>query len=307
MARIATITALALLAGPALAAGETPFEKAKGWEIERSAPGANGSSCLMSKAYKDPADNDAVNALIFALADDQAVMTFVYEHWTWDKNEKVRVPLMLDKRVAIAKHTWTGDGTSLTTMVPATLVPNMLAAKKMILKLDGANADFDLSGFPEAYESLRRCDVTPVKAPVAAVPSVAEPDRRAAPTAGAPPASAAAPSESTHITQAMTFPGDGDVPPQTAFARNTPKILLGLAVRDVKPGDNLTTTWVAENTDGAAPNYTIASIAIPLGSSPTVSSSLSKPDAGWPRGQYRVDVSHNGGPVEFSQRFTVKD
>lgn len=103
----------------------------------------------------------------------------------------------------------------------------------------------------------------------------------------------------------MTFPGEGDVPPQTAFARTAPKILLALAVRAVKPGDNLTAAWIAEKTDGAPPNFAIASVAIPLGASPTVSSSLSKPDAGWPPGQYRVDVSHNGGPVEFSQRFSV--
>ena len=147
--------------------------KAKGWEIERSAPGGNGSTCLMSKSYKD-LDAAAVNALIFGLADDQAIMTFIYEHWTWDKNEKVRVPLMLDKRVAIARHTWTGDGTSLTTTVPATLVPQMLAAKKMILKLDGADGDFDLAGFPEAYESLRRCDAALIaSAPAPTMPSEA--------------------------------------------------------------------------------------------------------------------------------------
>ncbi|MCJ2079807.1 hypothetical protein [Methylobacterium sp. J-090] len=81
---------------------------------------------------------------------------------------------MLDKRVAIAKHTWTGDGTSLTTTVPATLVPQMLAAKKMILKLDGADGDFDLAGFPEAYESLRRCDAAPIApAPAPTMPSEA--------------------------------------------------------------------------------------------------------------------------------------
>lgn len=171
---VAGLAALNLFAASAHGAGEIPFEKAKGWDIERSAPGTNGSTCLMSKSYKDPDDGNAVNALVFALADDQAMMTFIYEHWTWDKNEKVRVPLMLDKRVALAKHTWTGDGTSLTTTVPATLVPQMLAAKKMILKLDGADGDFDLAGFPEAYESLRRCDVTPVApAPSPSLPSEA--------------------------------------------------------------------------------------------------------------------------------------
>lgn len=294
MARLATITALTLLlGGPALAAGETPFESVKGWEVERAAPGSKGPACLMSKSYKDADDDNAENALVFALAGDQAIVTFVYEHWTWDKNEKLQVPLVLDKKVAIAKSAWTGDGQTLTALLPDSIVPNLLAAKTMVLKLDGADADFKLAGFAEAYASLRRCDSAPAQAPVAAAPSAAA-------------VVAASPSESTHIEKAMTFPGDGNVPPQAAFARTTPKILLALAVRAVKPGDSLTAAWIAEKTDGAPPNFTIASIAIPLGASPTVSSSLSKPDAGWPPGQYRVDVSHNGGPVEFSQRFTVQ-
>ncbi|WP_341992697.1 hypothetical protein [Azorhizobium sp. AG788] len=293
MARIAPLIALALLSSPAWAAGEIPFETVKGWEIERSAPGAKGPVCLMSKAYKDADDEDAENALVFAQAGDQIVLSFVYEHWTWKKNEKLRVPLVLDKKVAIAKSAWIGDGPTLTAELPNSIMPSLLAAKTMVLKLDGADADFKLAGFAEAYEALRRCESTPASAAAAPAPSAA---------AGG----AAAPATSAHIVQAMTFPGDGDVPPQTAFAANTPKIVLGLQVRDVKAGDKLTAAWIAEKTDAAAPNYTIASVAIPLGASPTVSSSLSKPDAGWPPGQYRVDVSYNGGPVEFSQRFTVK-
>ena len=104
----------------------------------------------------------------------------------------------------------------------------------------------------------------------------------------------------------MTSAGGGDGPHQTACARTAPKFLRALAVRGGKAGDSLTAGWIAEKTDGTAPNFTITSVQIPLGASPMVSSSLSKPDAGWPAGQYRVDVSHNGGPVEFSQRFTVQ-
>lgn len=277
MARLATITALALLAGPALAAGEIPFEKAGGWDIERA---ARGSNCLISKAYKDPADDNAENALVFALVEGKAVMTFVYQHWTWDKNEKIRVPLVFDKMVAIPKSLWVGDGQTLTAELPDSIVPQMLAAKKMILKLDGADADFNLSGFPQAYESLRRCENTPK--------------------------AAAKTTESTHVVQAMTFPGDGDVPPQASFPRDTPKIVFGVQVRDFKPGDKLTTAWIAEKTELSPPNFQITSLTIPLGASQTVSSSLTKPDAGWPLGKYRIDVSFNGGPVEFSQHFDIE-
>lgn len=125
-----------------------------------------------------------------------------------------------------------------------------------------------------------------------------------APVPAAPTASA---SESVHIEKAMTFPGDGDVPPQTVFARDTPKIVLALALRAVKTGDTVTTAWIAEKTEGTAPNFVIGTIPITVETSAVVASSFSKPDAGWPAGQYRVDVSHNGGPLEFSQRFTVKE
>lgn len=280
MRRIATLAALALLAGPALAAGETPFEKAGGWDIER---GARGSSCLMSKSYKDAKDDNAVNALVFAVAADKAIMTFIYEHWTWDKDEKIRVPFVLDKLVALPQSVWVGDGTSLTAELPNSIVPRMLAAKKMILKLDGADADFDLAGFPQAYESLVRCENTPKAA-----------------------ASPTNPTESAHIAKAMTFPGDGDVPPRSAFAADTPKIVLALQIRNLKPDDKLTATWVAEKTELSHPNFEIATSTIPLGASQVVSASLSKPNAGWPSGRYRVDLRINGGPVEFSQYFEIE-
>ena len=162
-------------------------------------------------------------------------------------------------------------------------------------------------------------DSTLAEAPGSAAPAASAMERlaasasRAAAANAAPPAPivpavpAASSSESLHIEKAMTFPGDGDVPPETVFARDAPKIVLALAVRAVKAGDTITTAWIAEKTEGTAPNFTIATMAIPLGSSAVVASSLSKPDAGWPAGQYRVDVSHNGGPLEFSQRFTVKE
>ncbi len=307
MTRIATITALVLLAGPALAAGETPFETVKGWNIERSAPGSNGPICMMSTSYKDPDDDDAENALVFARAGDEVVISFVYEHWTWRKNEKLRVPLVLDKKVAIAKSAWIGDGQTLTAVLPSSLVPGLLSAKTMVLKLDGADADFKLAGFSQAYEALQRCESTPAKAAAAPAPAVvAAAPAAASGAAPSAPVPSAAPASSSHISKAMTFPGDGDVPPQSVFARDTPKILVGLAVRDVKPGDTMTATWIAEDTNASPKNYTIASVSIPLGSSATVSSSLSKPDAGWPAGQYRVDFSYNGGPVEFSQGFSVK-
>jgi hypothetical protein len=87
---------------------------------------------------------------------------------------------------------------------------------------------------------------------------------------------------------------------------DTPKIVLGLQVRGVKAGDKLTATWIAEKTDLAPPNFEITSSAIPLGASEFVSASLSKPNAGWPAGRYRVELKLNDDPVEFRQYFQIE-
>jgi hypothetical protein len=106
----------------------------------------------------------------------------------------------------------------------------------------------------------------------------------------------------------MTFPGEGqgDAPPQTVFTPETPKITLGVQPRSVEPGDTVTAAPIAEKTAVAPPNDTIDSIGLTIGADPLVAFRLSKPDAGWPIGEYRVDLRHGDGPVEHSQRFSVK-
>jgi hypothetical protein len=144
MKRISAIASVlaALVSTSALAKGEIPFEKVKGWDIERT-----GQTCLMTKAWKDKSDNNAQNAVIFGLAQDQVIFTLVYEHWTWDKNEKVTVPLALDKKVVSAKSKWIGDAETLTTQLPASFVPGVLASKAMVLKFENGDAGFELAGF----------------------------------------------------------------------------------------------------------------------------------------------------------------
>ena len=163
-----------LVAGPSHAAERQPFEMVKGWEIERTVGDTSSSACLMSHSYKDPDDNDAENAIIFALDGSTAVLVLVYEKWAWDKNEKATVPFSLDKKLFAAKSAWVGDAQTLTAKFPDTIVPNLMAAKKIVLRFENGEADFAIGGFAEGYESLRRCNATKVTAPVAApAPKVA--------------------------------------------------------------------------------------------------------------------------------------
>ncbi len=114
--------------------------------------------------------------------------------------------------------------------------------------------------------------------------------------------------ESDHFGLAATFPGegDGDTPPQAVFAPDVPKITLGVKLHDVKPGDTIKATWIAVSAEGAPANYEIdASTVTVVSDNQVVAFRLSKPNAGWPTGAYRVDLSFNGDK-EASQAFTVE-
>ncbi|WP_204262853.1 hypothetical protein [Methylobacterium sp. BTF04] len=173
----ALVAALApvLVAGPLQAAERTGFEMVKGWEIERTVGDTGPSACLMSHTYKDKDDNNAVNGIIFALNGSETALVLVYEKWEWDKNEKMKVPLTLDKKRYAANSAWVGDGQTLTGTFPDSIVPNLMAAKKLILTFDNGEADFEIGNFAEGYESLRRCNATKVAAPMAAAPATPAP------------------------------------------------------------------------------------------------------------------------------------
>ena len=86
----------------------------------------------------------------------------------------------------------------------------------------------------------------------------------------------------------------GDV--SDTFAPDTPKIYLHAGLVDMPSGTKLASTWIAEDTKGAAPpNYKIDSVEFNVGGIVNVANfSLSKPNAGWPIGTYRVDLFING-------------
>lgn len=167
----AVITVLsAFLPGFAQAAERQPFEMVKGWEVERTVGNTGPNACLMSHTYKDKDDDNAVNGIIFALNGSEAVLVLVYEKWRWDKDETVKVPFFLDKNRYAAKSVWIGDAENLTGTFPDSIVPNLMAAKTIVLHFDNGKADFRIGNFAEGYESLRRCNATKVAAPASAAP-----------------------------------------------------------------------------------------------------------------------------------------
>lgn len=162
-----------LAAAPGHAADRTLFERVKGWEIERDAGATDNHPCIVSKSWKDKNDGNAENAIVFAFMDDAVAISLGYQNWTWDKDESVTIPLLIDDKVVNPKSTWTGDGAILATKLPATMMARLVPAKKIVLRFKDGPAWFELAGLPEAMESLKRCEAASVPAnpPAAAMPS----------------------------------------------------------------------------------------------------------------------------------------
>jgi len=161
----------ALVAQPVSAAERQPFEVVKGWEVERTVGDTSANPCIMTHAYEDKDDNNAANAVVFALRGSSAALVLVYQGWDFDKEESVKVPLFLDKKPIKVKTTWIGDGKTLRTQLPDSVVPDLLAAKTVILRFEDSDADFRIPDFAAGYESLRRCDATPAKSAAVAAPA----------------------------------------------------------------------------------------------------------------------------------------
>ena len=93
--------------------------------------------------------------------------------------------------------------------------------------------------------------------------------------------------------------------PKSTFATDTPKIFLNAELIDFDGGEKVSGAWIAEKTDAAPPNYKIDSVDLTVGDSMNVATfSLSKPNAGWPVGDYRVDLTINGKPAGVA-RFKI--
>lgn len=115
-------------------------------------------------------------------------------------------------------------------------------------------------------------------------------------------------SQTAHVARAALFAGESrNIPPQTSFRSDTAAIELRVLARDVTRGSTIAAIWTSEKTGTAEPTYEIKRLTITFEDdrAKTAIFTLSRPNAGWPVGQYRVELSFNGGPVEYSERFMI--
>jgi len=103
----------------------------------------------------------------------------------------------------------------------------------------------------------------------------------------------------------MNLSDTKDGKPKQVFGPTTEKIYLNAKLADVPTGARLKGAWIAEKTKVAPPNYQIDATELKVGTLMNrVDFSLSKPNAGWPVGDYRVDLSINDKVVQ-SVKFKI--
>jgi uncharacterized RDD family membrane protein YckC len=96
--------------------------------------------------------------------------------------------------------------------------------------------------------------------------------------------------------------------PVSTFKPATAKIFVDAQLEDVRSGSKARSDWIAVDTGGAAPaNYKIATTEMKVGGLINhVTFSFSKPNAGWPAGDYRVDLFIDGKPAGQAKFKVVK-
>jgi len=86
---------------------------------------------------------------------------------------------------------------------------------------------------------------------------------------------------------------------KSTFKPQTAKIFLNAKLVEVPTGAKVKSEWIAVDTGGAAPpNYRIDSVEMTVG--PLINNvdfNFSKPTAGWPVGDYRIDLFIDGKPA----------
>jgi hypothetical protein len=93
---------------------------------------------------------------------------------------------------------------------------------------------------------------------------------------------------------------------KATFAKDTMRIYAYFNLEGVGMGTKIKGTWICEKSEVAEPNFKIDDMSLPV--VPPMNSgsfSISRPNAGWPVGEYRVDMSMDG-VVKDSVKFAIK-
>lgn len=92
---------------------------------------------------------------------------------------------------------------------------------------------------------------------------------------------------------------------KTVFSPTTPQLFVHFTIADVPPNTTLRSVWVAESVQGAPSETRMDEATLTTGRDTAGTFSLSRPTAGWPVGQYRVEL-YIGTQLAQTIRFRVE-
>lgn len=92
---------------------------------------------------------------------------------------------------------------------------------------------------------------------------------------------------------------------KTVFTPNTPNIYILFTLVNAPKTTSVKCVWFATKTQGVQPNYKIDEITMEMGGTLDQGTcSISRPDKGWPTGDYRVEI-YSAGKVLHTAQFRV--
>jgi hypothetical protein len=99
---------------------------------------------------------------------------------------------------------------------------------------------------------------------------------------------------------------DQDTKPTTTFTPDVPKLYAFFKSQGTEKGEKLRGVWIAEDVGDAAPANTKIDEATLTADQANFfgAFSLSKPNKGWPVGQYRVEI-YDGDELATTVKFTI--
>lgn len=103
---------------------------------------------------------------------------------------------------------------------------------------------------------------------------------------------AAAPaSTEPKFTDIVMTDNEDEKPPKTEFKPDTAKIWVFFGLENVKTGSKIKGVWICEKAPDIPPDFKIDEASVDIGMIDNMGNfSLSKPNNGWPVGDYRVEL-----------------
>lgn len=256
------------------------------------------NACGISDKWKNEAQGTEVLGMAYIDKGKSLMLVFGDTRWKLKQDEDLRISLQVDdgwKQVV--------PGSALTTdKAAAFIIPVNSTAVNALM--NGNELFMDIMGKGEEYSYAYRLDDDTTEALTAL--DACRFNTAAMPSDNADAASANKSASMLTITEAVLSINKEGQSPQTTFDQQTAKIFLNAQISGMPTNGVLRINWIAEKTREIAPNTSIGNLELKASSlAEGLNTWISRPPAGWPTGDLRVNLSVNNKPLK-TVRFRIK-